>query len=85
MAESAESSKRKVKHCRSCSLGFELEKTGQRADVAVVAVQPFHNDESSLVKHVPLESLVFFCYSLATRQDWKHNIQAFHLLSRIRP
>lgn len=41
-----------------CLLGLELQKAGERAQVAVVPVQAFHHDEAPLVQNVPLEPLV---------------------------
>lgn len=43
-----------------CSLCLEFQQARERANVAVVAVQPLHHDEPALVQHVPLEALVLF-------------------------
>ena len=43
---------------RNFLLLLELQQLRQRAHVPVVAVQPIHHDESSLVQRVPLEPLV---------------------------
>lgn len=66
-----------------CSLGLELEKARQRAEVAVVAVESFHNDEPSLVEHVPLESLVLFRHSLANGHNEDQGV-TLHIFSRER-
>lgn len=69
--------KRKMKNLGL--LGLELKKAREGAKVTVVAVQPFHDNETPLVQDVPLQSLVLqgdFLLNKSKKTTWTEGVES---------